>query len=33
MALGALETSSGGIRRPGLLVLSKAGSGVTVATL
>lgn len=32
-ALGALETSSGGIRRPGLPVLSRAGTGVTVATL
>lgn len=32
-ALGALETSSGGIRRPGLLVLRKAGTGVAVATL
>lgn len=29
-ALGALGTSSGGIRRPGLLVLSTAGPGVTV---
>lgn len=30
-ALRALETSSGGIKRPGLLVLGRAAPGVTVA--